>query len=462
MKREAMSNVDAAWYHMEDPTNLMMVTGFMYFEDPITREEVIPVLEQRLVPFNRFRQRVVLDETPLKGPVWQEVDEIDYDYHLIEETLPEPGHYDGLKDRCSALMCLPLDFSKPLWQAHLVHNCGKGNAIILRTHHCIADGIALIGVLLSMTGATAEESTNLGPLPEDEPERLQARGQLFKMAENVLNNAGKATAKIFDTVTHPSKLLNFAKMGAQGTVTAAKLVMKSADPETLFKGKLTIAKKATWSQPIPLDNIKRIKNVTKTTVNDVLISAMAGGLRRYLEGRAQQTDNLMFRSVVPVNLRDPKKFKELGNQFGLVFLDLPVGIKEPLDRLFQVKKNMDAIKSSPEAVVAFGILKAVGTTPAEIQKLVVNIFGTKGTCIMTNVPGPKEPLYFGGKKMDHMMFWVPRSGRVGLGVSILSYAGEVRLGVATDAGLVPDPEKIVEGFHAELDEMLELAEQVGR
>lgn len=462
MKHESMSNVDAAWYHMEEPTNLMMVTGFMYFKEPITREAVQDVLEKRLVPFNRFRQRVVQDDGPLKSPSWQELAPVDFQYHLLEETLPEPGTHEQLKQRAGDLMSLSLDFSKPLWQAHLVHNCDGGNAIILRIHHCIADGIALIGVLLSMTAATAEESINLGPLPEDEPHRLQSQGQLFKLAENAINVAGKATARIFDTVTSPSKLLNFAKMGTAGAVTAAKLVMKSSDPETVFRGNLTIAKKATWSHPISLEDIKRIKNVTGTTVNDVLLTAMTGGLRRYLEGRSQKTGGLSFRAVVPVNLRDPRKFKELGNQFGLVFLDLPVGVRDPLDRLFALKKNMDAIKSSPEAVVAFGILKAVGTTPSEIQKLVVNIFGTKGTCIMTNVPGPKDPLYFGGKKMDHMMFWVPRSGNVGLGISILSYAGEVRLGVATDAGLVPDPEKIVEGFHAELEEMLKLATQVGQ
>jgi hypothetical protein len=146
----------------------------------------------------------------------------------------------------------------------------------------------------------------------------------------------------------------------------------------------------------------------------------------------------------------------LGNAFGLVFLPLPVGIDDPLDRLLELKKRMDQIKGTPEAIVAFGILNAIGIAPAEIEDMVVNLFGTKATAVMTNVPGPKEVRYFAGRPIKGLMFWVPQSGRLGLGVSILSYAGEVLVGMATDAGLVPDPESLVEGFHTELDDFMNL------
>ncbi len=458
-KREPMSNVDAAWYFMEDPTNLMMVMGMMYFDEVITRDELIEVISKRLLPYNRFHQRVVTSDLAFKGPVWEDA-EVDFNYHVKQEALPDPGGYDLLKDRAGELMSLPLDFLRPLWQIHLMENCGSGSAVFLRIHHCIADGIALIGVLLSMTGKTKEASLKLEPLEEASQPHLTRQGDLFKIAGDAFTKATRATGKIWDTISNPARILDVAKMGAQGAFTAAKLVVKSQDPPTIFKGDLSVPKKATWSKPIPLADIKRIKNVTKTTVNDVLLTAMTGGLRRYLEGRNQKTEDLVFRAAVPVNLRDPKRFRELGNQFGLVFLDLPVGVRDCLERLFELKKNMDGIKNSPEAIVAFGLLKAVGMTPSEIQKIVINIFGTKTTAVMTNVPGPKDHLYMAGKKMDHTMFWVPRSGRVGLGISILSYAGEVRLGVATDEGLAPDPEKIVEGFHEEMEEMLLLANQV--
>jgi hypothetical protein len=159
---------------------------------------------------------------------------------------------------------------------------------------------------------------------------------------------------------------------------------------------------------------------------------------------------------VPVNLRPLTTTPRLGNQFGLVFLALPVGIADPLDRLLELQERMDAIKSSPEALVAFGILNAMGIAPKQIQDQLVNIFGVKATGVMTNVPGPRQPLYMAGRQMKELMFWVPQSGRLGLGVSILSYNGTVQLGVATDVGLVPDPDVIIAGFHREFESFKEM------
>jgi WS/DGAT/MGAT family acyltransferase len=194
------------------------------------------------------------------------------------------------------------------------------------------------------------------------------------------------------------------------------------------------------------------------TVNDVLLTAMSGGLRRYLEKRGEPVDGLNFRAVVPVNLRKPGTEHELGNKFGLFFLSLPIGIADPQECLAELKRRMDALKDSLEAPVAFGILTTIGEAPEAIQDLVVNIFGLKGTAVMTNVKGPPMPLYLAGAPLESLMFWVPQSGRLGMGVSILSYNGQVWMGVITDERLVPDPETIIDGFHAEFDNLLEIAQ----
>jgi len=152
----------------------------------------------------------------------------------------------------------------------------------------------------------------------------------------------------------------------------------------------------------------------------------------------------------------------LGNRFGLVFLALPVGLADPLERLLELKERMDEIKKSPEAFVAFGLLGAVGAAPAEVERVVVDLFGRGGTGVMTNVRGPAERIALAGVPARELMFWVPQSGRLGLGVSILSYAGGVSLGVATDAGLVPDPEAILDGFRAEFDAIVDAARKVER
>jgi hypothetical protein len=159
--------------------------------------------------------------------------------------------------------------------------------------------------------------------------------------------------------------------------------------------------------------------------------------------------------VVPVNLRPDSEIIKLGNRFGLVFLALPVGVADRRERLVELKKRMDKIKASSEPMVIYAILNAVGLTGPKIESVALQLFGSKATAVMTNVPGPRETIYLAGKPMRSMMFWVPQSARLGLGVSILSYAGQVRLGVATDSGLVPDPESIIDAFHEEMKAMME-------
>lgn len=176
-----------------------------------------------------------------------------------------------------------------------------------------------------------------------------------------------------------------------------------------------------------------------------------GALRRYLEERGGPAENLC--AFIPVNLRplDAPIPRELGNRFGLVFLDLPVKETEPRQRLRTLKQRMDALKRSPEAALTFVILRLMGLAPAAVQRAVVDALARKGTLVVTNVPGPRHPVYLAGTKLAGLMFWVPQTARVGLGVSILSYAGEVTVGVSVDAGLVPDPHRLLIAFQDELE-----------
>ncbi|MFN8569003.1 MAG: WS/DGAT domain-containing protein, partial [Kouleothrix sp.] len=185
-------------------------------------------------------------------------------------------------------------------------------------------------------------------------------------------------------------------------------------------------------------------------------AAVAGALRSYLQSRGEPVDGIDIRAAVPVNLRPPDEPLTLGNRFGLVFLPLPIGADDPLDRLLDLKERMAALKGSPEAMVTFGILTTMGVAPAQLQDLGVSIFGSKATAVMTNVPGPRQPIYMAGVPIKEIMFWVPQSGRLGLGVSILSYAGSVTLGIATDVGLAPDPDQIIAAFHDEFETLLRL------
>jgi WS/DGAT/MGAT family acyltransferase len=263
--------------------------------------------------------------------------------------------------------------------------------------------------------------------------------------------AGGLAYEGMEALIHPSRLIDLAKTGTSATRAFSKLLLIGPDQKTPLRGKCGVSKRAVWSKAIDLDDVKGIGRLMGSTVNDILLAAVTGALRRYLESQGEMVEGLNIRSIVPVNLRPPEELDLMGNRFGLVFLSLPVGVRDPLKRLMVLRRRMNDIKDSPEAVVAFGILGAIGLTPSQIENIIITIFGMKGTAVMTNVPGPRQPLYMAGGKIDGLMFWVPTPGNLGLGVSIVSYAGEVILGVATDEGLIPDPEAILESFYEELD-----------
>jgi diacylglycerol O-acyltransferase / wax synthase len=463
MGKIPLTAVDAAWLHMEDPTNLMMVTGVMMFDRPLDIDHFHAILQHRFLKYRRFRQRVIEPFLPLGKPHWEDDPTFDLSAHVHHVALPAPGDQRALQQMVSDLMSTPLDYSKPLWHFHLVDNYRGGMALIGRMHHCVADGMALMQVLLAMTDLAPD-----APWPTPEPRSRKEPFSLLNLAyQSVIKPASAAftaarqaadwlVQESVETLTHPAHLLELAQQGADVALATGRLLLLPPDPHTRLKGKLGVSKKAVWSDPLPLKDIKAIKKVTGATVNDILVSALAGGLRYYLEHHGEQVEGLDFRAFVPVNIRPPEQLEDLGNKFGLVLLALPIYEEDPLERLMTVRQRMLALKNTPEAVVAFGILGAMGLTPLDVQRVIVQLFAMKATAVMTNVPGPPIPLYMAGAELTDIMFWVPQSGRMGLGTSILSYADKVYLGVVTDVGLTPDPEKIIEGFHREYEELMQL------
>lgn len=458
---EDMSNVDTAWLRMELPNNLMMITGVFVFDQPLDFGRFKTTLEQRFLRFDRFRQRVA--ETR-RGYRWETDPHFDIANHIHHIALPAPGDQAALQDLVSDLMSTPLDFTKPLWQFHLVEGYQGGTAWICRLHHCIGDGIGLMRVLLAM----ADKSPDAVWQPPEEPEGSQRGRSPWRIITGPATAAIDATRRVtgavvsggIDLVSNPSQAMDYARFGTETTMALGRLLLLPPDPKTIYKGPLGVPKRAAWSDPISLPKVKAIGRATGSTVNDVLLSAVAGALRRYAHTHSQEVEGLNVRGVIPVNLRHESARVELGNRFGLVFLSLPLGIDDPLDRLFEVKRRMDELKGSQEAVVVFGLLNAIGMAPSEIENLVIHIFGAKATAVMTNVPGPRQPIYFAGAPVREMMFWVPQSGHLGLGVSIFSYNDQVWLGVATDQGLTPDPGTIVAYYGQEIDQLYALTQQV--
>ncbi len=459
-----LTYVDTAWLHMEDPTNLMMVTGIFIFARPLDLARVRDTLQERMADrFPRLRHKVKQDGSTAH---WVEDPTFDLDAHVHKIALPAPGDLGALRDVVSDLMSTPLDFTKPLWQCHYIEGLGPGSAILLRFHHCIGDGVALVHVILSLTDTAADapwpKPTKLLAHEKHVGERIVSLVDEARSAvEWTVKTTRKVTGALFEegveALLHPSHVLDMAQTTTEAAGVLVKLLLKSADSATAFKGRLGVAKRAAWSRAIRLDEVKAVGKTVGGTVNDVLLTAVSGALRRYLLLRGDRVDGVEINAMVPVNLRPLSEADQLGNRFGLIYLALPVGTDDRAERLRLVKARMDEIKRSPQPYVTFQILNALGLAPVEVAELAVNMFGTKATAVMTNVIGPKQPLYFAGERIRTWLGWVPQSGHMGLGVSIFSFDGQVVVGVATDKGLVPDPESIATAFEEEFEALVEWA-----
>src|SRR5215470_7162968 len=351
--KQQLSAVDAAWLRMEDPTNLMMVTGVLLFDRRLDLARLRSVIEERLLSFARFRQRVEEPPLGIGLPRWVIDRHFDLDAHIHNVALPAPAGKAALEAFVSDLLGTPLDFSKPLWQVHLVERA-EGSAIVSRLHHAIADGIALIQVLLSLTDPSRR--------PRRRPSPAQSRAT-SDGGSSLLRAGGRLAQAGFGLARDPGQALRAAGLGADAAATLARVALMPPDPQTALKGPLGVMKRAAWSEPIPLADVKAAGVRVGGTINDVLVTAAAGALRRYLAGRGEDVEGLDVRAAVPVNLRPLDEAHRLGNQFGLVFLALPLGIEEPVERLAEVKRRMDELKSSLQPAVAFGVLSAVGYLP---------------------------------------------------------------------------------------------------
>jgi WS/DGAT/MGAT family acyltransferase len=450
--------VDTAWLRMDRPQNLMMITGVLLFRERVTLTRLRKVIAGRFAVFRRFRERPV----EMAGiAFWESDRRFDIARHVVAATLPGPGGRAELQALVSELATTPLDPAHPMWQFHLIDRYDGGSALIARIHHSYADGIALVRVMLSMTDASPD-----GPpaMPFAPRPRERAQGdddvlsQLLAPLSGVLGSARKIGATLVekgtDVWSDPTKAIALATRGGALTAEIAKLALMPQDSPTRFKGKPGVRKRVSWTDPLPLSEVKTIGKALDASVNDVLLACVAGALRGYLVDKGDDTDGVMLRALVPVNLRPLEKAYKLGNQFGLVFLDLPIGIENPVERLYAVRANMNALKGSFQPVLALGLLAAMGSGPKALQDVLLDALARNASSVMTNVPGPQQPLYLAGAAIKGLMFWVPQSGDIGMGVSIISYDGAVQFAVITDEGLCPDPDRISARFGSEFEKLV--------
>jgi WS/DGAT/MGAT family acyltransferase len=451
---EPMDSTDVAWLRMDSDTNLMVVTSVMLLSEPVTLSRLRRTVETRFLVLKRFRQRIVRH---LAGASYETDPEFDITRHVT--TVP-PGTVrgkKGLQQLVGRMATAPLDQDRPLWQMHLVPHYRGGSAIILRIHHCYADGIAMIQVLLAMTDTARDAPVSGKPLARrSSPTSHGLIDSIGTPLERVAGATLQMTADLWTgsmhALGHPAEAMDMAAMAADTLGELVKTVLLPSDAPSRLHRELSGVKNVAWAEPMPLDKIKLASKALGCTINDVLVSCATGALRSYLVSVGDDVDELEFRAEIPVNVRPPDQdFTRLGNQFGLVLLDLPIRIGNPFERLFEVHRRMEELKRSRQALAAYLMLNVMGRLPEAVEKPMLQFFTTKATTVMTNVPGPREPLYFAGSELAQLLFWVPQAGSVGIGISIFSYRGEVQIGLIADENLLPDPESVVNRFGSEFE-----------
>ena len=459
--KEPISKVDTAWLRMEQPTNLMMINGVIMLDEHLDYASLLETIEQRFLSFRRFRQKAV---DGARGAFWVFDEDFDIRQHVRRAALPGAADRAELELFVSDLASTPLDSSHPLWQFHVIENYVNGPVIIVRIHHCIADGIALVQVFLSLTDPTPEGRPSARE-PDVWKKRRADEAKVFqRLLDPAREGLGFATHVGQRMIEEGGKILQNPAVASTYATEVGEIVRELAhsltlanDPVTRFKGQLGTRKQVAWADPLPLDEVKAVSKAFGCTVNDVLIAAVSGAFRQYMISVGDDPDDMPdIRATVPVNLRPLEHAQELGNHFGLVFLSLPLSIDNPLERLYAVNDRMNQLKSSKQAAVTLGFLGALGLGPSAVQKPVLDLLSQKATAVLTNVPGPQQPLYLSGARLKEMMFWVPQNGGVGLGISILSYNGQVFFGLISDHRLLAEPSAVISRFQEEFEKLLYL------
>jgi diacylglycerol O-acyltransferase len=448
-KRHPMPAADAAWLHMDRPTNLMVINSVLWFDKPLDWHAVQDVFRERVVEqFPRYSRKAV-DGMPGAAPTWEDDPDFDIGLHFHRIGVPAPGDRRALQEVVSDLVTMPLDRSRPLWDVYLLEGFGGGCALLVRMHHAIADGIALARVMLSLTDGGSEPS-RFAASPS-------SNGGVLSRLTGLVGPAGAAVAagravahESIEAVLHPERIDAIARSVEADARALVKLLTARPDPTSALKGELHVPHRVGW-QTVSLRTVKRIAHAQGATVNDVLVAAVAGAVGDHLRAR-DDGDIDEVHALVPFNLRplDQPLPRDLGNRFGLVLLGLPVGIEDPLARLRAVHERMETIKDSHEGAIAYGILGAIGRTPARVEELLVEFFAAKGTMVLTNVPGPRRAVTLAGTPVRGVLVWAPCSGGVGMSVSIFSYAGRVTIGFLVDAGLVDDPQPLADAVEREV------------
>ena len=412
VRPERLSRADAARWHMGTPTNPMVIGALLLFERRLTLEAVEALVRDKLVPHRRFRQHVVESPHRFGAPRW--LDDAAFDLHQHVRPLHPSGPVDAatLIDLISERINAPLPLERSPWTFELVDLLPSGSALLVRIHHCIADGRALVALLEQLADQVAGQEQS--PVQKSS-EPTRARRFLGRFAG------------LF------------------------RLFPFSGDPVSLLRRPLNGRKCIAWSEAIPLDAIKAIAAAHGHHVADVLLAGVAGALDLYARDHAQIPRSV--HALLPVAGPSEASAGELGNHYASVFVSLPAAVEDPQARLATIARQMAVLRSGGQSRLASGLIRVAGSVAPGLERRAMRWGSRRASLVVSSLAGPKTTLHLAGQPLGAVVIWAPAAATIGLSITLFGYAGAIRLGVLTDSAVIDHPEELVVAFQAAIDEL---------
>jgi len=436
----------------------MHVASTTLFEGPApSYEEFRDHIASRLHLVPRFRQKLRFVPYGQGRPVWIDDPQFNLDYHVRHTALPPPGSEEQLRTLAARIFSQRLDRTKPVWEMWLVDGVQGGRfGIVAKTHHCLVDGVSgvdITTVLFDLDREPAEASAPQPWLPQPEPSRAQLLGEaLLQRATNPTEMIRGAR----DAITAPSRAADaiVRELGAAGSF----LRTGFAAPRSPINRSIGPYRRFGWVRT-DLEDLKRVKNLAGGTVNDAVIAAVAGAVGRFLRGRGHSTDGLELRAMVPISVRTTGEHGALGNRVSAMMAPLPVGRRDPIDRLQAVSETMRHLKASGQAVGASLLTDVTNFTPPTIAAQAARLQSRQRffNTVVTNIPGPQFPLYLLGRQLLDIFPMVPLAANQAVCFGIMSYNGGVNFGLVGDYDSMPDLPALLDDLEASVDELVEAA-----
>jgi diacylglycerol O-acyltransferase / wax synthase len=465
---QKLSPLDASFLHLETPNTHMHIGGVAVFEPgPLGSgaklyRSLVRAIEPRLDLMPRYRQKLAFVPLSLDVPVWVEDDDFDISHHLLRAALPAPGGDEELADLVARVFSRQLDRRRPLWEMYVVEGLKDGRwALLTKTHHAMVDGISNLELATILLDVDPEARA----LPEPEPRRRAATG-------TAPTSLGLLVESLRVRVARPARMVSAARAVAERPRRLAAALRDTAEglaqmvpamraPRGVLNGKTGPSRVYTFSR-FPLADFRTVKGRFGGTVNDVVLAAVAGGLRRFMMARGVDLGDESITALCPVSIRDDSERTALGNRLAMLLVKLPIVEPDAVRRLRQVRATADRLKARKQAVGADFLLSLAGFAPATLHAMVsrASLRQIGFNLVVTNVPGPQFPLYCQGSKLVEAFPVAFLYAGQYVAIAIFSYNGQLNVGYLADRHGMADVDILAQGVEEAVQELVEAATQV--